>query len=212
MKNTSRFIICFFTFLLSTLYCRAQYAQLIPFKNDTQLSDSRGMFTDSASHGFLYKMQEPLLSNYYLGKEIYRFTLAHTLLNTSFLIKIEKTGKGTFVTTKELVNHGKPSGVFDTATGSGNYSSYTLDLNEQAALDPVDYAALRALVDTFFAHPVSPDRMCIDGSEWTLEVSSATGYYIVKKWSPAKGDPLRKIGELMIDLSKLRHKRWVKKL
>ena len=211
MKNKFACTLIAAYFFLS-FSCYGQLPRLMPFRNDPEISDARGMFTDSASHRLLYKLQEPLLSNSYVGKEVYRFILEPSLLNTTFLIKIEKTEKGAFITTKELVNHGEPSDVFDTSTGYGSYFLYTLDLNEQASLAPGDYSNFKALVDTFFAHPVSPDKMGNDGADWTLEVSTSGGYYKVRKWHPDKNDPLRKIGEQMIDLSRLQRKRWIKKI
>jgi hypothetical protein len=210
MKKRSACTLIAAYFFLS-FSCYGQYPRLVPFKNDPEISDARGVYADSVSQRFLYKFQEPLLSNYYLGKEVYRFILEPSLLNTTFLIKIEKTDKGASITTKELVNNHEPSDILDTRDGSGSYFLYTLDLNEQASLAPFDYSAFKALIDTFFAHPVSPDRMGNDGANWTLEVSTSSGYYKVRKWHPDKNDPLRKIGELMIDLSKLQRKKWVKK-
>jgi len=175
----------------------AQYPQNISFKNDPRLSDSNGILKDPADNYFLYELQEPTIANYYLNKEVYRFALKADLINAYYVVKLEKKGDSISITTKELC---------------GKQYEYILLTNSSKSVDKHDYNTFLQLVDTLFAHPMAEDRLGCDGSDWTFEMSTEKGYFYEKKWSPRKGDQIKAIGDLMIDLSEFKHKRSLKKL
>jgi hypothetical protein len=191
-------------FLLS-VRCFAQYPQWAAFKNDSELSGPDGFFKDSAVNPFLYKMREPVLSNYYLSKDIYRFTLSPSLLSAAMIIKIERTGNNISIETKEAQ-------ITETPRDSQVYEIYAFTINKTKPLDSNRYNALLRLVDTLFTHRLSAYRPGNDGSDWIFEMSTKDGYFYERKWSPIKGDPMKSIGTLMIDLSDLKHKKFAKKL
>ena len=210
MKNVFTCVFIFLFFLQRHSF--AQYPQMKPFKNNPALSAEDGSFKDSISNYLLYKMQEPVLSNYYLNKEVYRFTLEPSLMCALFVIRLEKWGDSISITTKEASFEPEDVMTYASHPTVRPYSNFEITTNTTNSVSLNNYHVLKTLADTLFAHPLTQDRIGNDGADWILEISTKDGYYHQKKWTPQKGDALRNIGELMIDLSSLKHKKWIKKL
>ena len=223
MKRTSVYLLIFFFSLPK--FCLAQYPNIIPFKNNPEISDSNGFFKDSLYDYFLYKMQEPVLSNYYLNKEVYRFTSKPGMVAELVVVTIEKSGDSISITTKEfrIVPKWKDLGIIKWFTkghmiySQNPYDPFTLTINKKEILDKPDYKAFLQLMDTLlndtlFTNPPPKNIRCLDCPEWIFEMSTNNGYFCQKKWSPWKGDPMREIGDFMKDLSALPHRRFFRRL
>lgn len=189
----------------------AQPSKRIPFKNDPQISSPDGKVTDSVGNTFLYKLQEPLLSNYYTGRDVYRLTIQPSLLLSSMLISIEKAGDSIWVTTKEIQETADPDERRQTYYQSP-YQTYALTQNNKKPLGKEQFETLVRLIDTLMRHPEGSRHPGNDGTDWIIEISTASGYYRELRWSPSKGDPLKNVADMMVDVSDLHHKKFVRKM
>jgi hypothetical protein len=128
--------------------------------------------------------KEPVLSNYYLGKDIYRLTW-HRTFHQTIVIKIINDKDECFIETKRLNWIDKKYSVSTKRTTVAKVSE------------------LHDMLETFnFYETKSYDweNLGFDGSKWILEVHLADRYHFISKWSPDFGhsNGLREIGEYII--------------
>jgi hypothetical protein len=161
----------------------------------------------------LYKMREPVLSNFFYGREIYRFTWLRSF-DYPVMIKIEKTSEGCTITTKELAE--QPLLPYEILApekfGEKKNSNISFIIDHSKRITDADFRSLTTLIDSvhLYALPSIVHHNCHggnDGAEWILEVQKADGYYCAYRWSPNKNTPFNDVGQLMIKLSGLRHER-----
>ncbi len=155
----------------------------------------------------LYKMKEPVLFNYSLGKEIYRFTWLRSF-HRPVVIKIEKDENNIFISSKMLqwqVN----LPFFKSYDEHGNEilydNSIPFEVNKTMIIRKTSFNSFIYLLDQLKItsvpyRPYSPCMIGCDGSEWIFEIQNNSGYYCITRWSPKKGTPLRRIGELLIQM------------
>jgi hypothetical protein len=167
----------------------------------------------------LYKMNEPLLSNFYSGHEVYRFTWIRSF-NEPVVIRVDKTDKGILMTTKKLGGHpptvpyaiARSRQTFPALDYPAAYSYNPFWVDTTRNMNEEDFTELISLIDTvkLYSLPSMVHHQCLwgsDGAEWIIEAQKADGYYCAYRWSPRKHTPLNDVGRLMIKLSGLRHER-----
>lgn len=162
----------------------------------------------------LLKMDEPVLFNYPLNKEVYRFTWLRSF-HRPVVIKIERENDNFYVTTKMLERDVEDPYYMvhdhktELITPDNNIP---FEVNRRVNLPQGDYVQLMSLVNSMdlYNMPYAPYTPCSignDGAEWIFEVQNKNGYYCVHRWSPRKNTSLRLLGELMIRLGNLTKER-----
>ena len=158
---------------------------------------------------YLYRLQEPVLSNYPLGKEIYRLTWLRSF-HPPVVIRMEKEGNRVRLTTKILSRTPElPGHRYADRDGSIHLTDTSIDIpfrrNTTKKIPKAVYDEYMRLLREQRALFISPlgfrDSLGSDGSEWILETHRPDGYYFIVRWSPEQTDPVRALGEYLIDLS-----------
>jgi len=160
-------------------------------RQDSLINTTHGYFkveTDSSwvkrISKTLYKGDEPLLYNYYLEKNIYRFTWIRSFHNPVIFTIINDINDNPVLSTKIVKDE-----VFV----------------KKKEIKPSQWKGLSQMLDqlSFWSLPIYEQKQLVnDGSSWTLETHNRDGYYVVSRWSP-ENSPLRKLGEYIIQLSSL---------
>jgi hypothetical protein len=198
----------------------------IPYSKNAIISDMSGQPSDSSSYYFpeylfdtvtnkyskiwelnarsylLFKMKEPVLSNYYLGRDIIRIT-ALMSFNKPVSISIDRQSNGTKFTIKRL-NKGirYPFMVFDTSSSITymgkspfkdkaekdslyrfyNNTNYFVEFEQKKTLSKTELDSLNILIDSTQIWQTAPNLaqnvMNIDGSKWIIEAHRKFGYQI----------------------------------
>jgi len=160
---------------------------------------------------YLYKMQEPVLYNYFLEKDVYRFTWLRSF-NIPVTITIEKEQNAVTITTKALKkNIDLPSNAtYENVNGKEVKMPLDLNaafvINKKKTLSEKDFLEFKKLIDSLnlYSYPSFPYSPCLvgtDGAEWIFEAQNKEGYFYMVRWSPEKETALRKVGEFLIKLS-----------
>jgi hypothetical protein len=144
--------------------------------------------TDSSSLKWFSRVlaenQEPILSNYYLGKDIYRLTWLRSF-HQGVVIKIIKYRNEYTIETKWL--------KWTDRKAHTSTKRITADIitELQDVLKKYDFFSTESYNWEFPGD---------DGSEWILEVHTVDKYHFLNKWSPDLGrsNGLREIGEYII--------------
>lgn len=132
----------------------------------------------------LAENQEPILSNYYLGKDIYRLTWLRSF-HQDIVIKIIKDKNDYTIETKWLKWADQKAHISTKRITADIVTELENILKEHKFYSTESY-------DWVF-----PGN---DGSQWILEVHTAHRYHFLNKWSPNLGHSkgLREIGEFII--------------
>lgn len=173
----------------------------------------------------LFAAKEPILYNYYLGHDMYRFLWLRSF-DKPVIISLHKDEEKIWLITKELdkqpqfielhyISHFKPIKIKhnenNIATGIDVKPDSILKLDRQAKLILNERKNLsidewnrfeRLLLKSNFWSKQIKNSGGIDGSEWIIEAHLKNKYWVVDKWSP-KND-YRKCGEYLIGLSGLK--------
>ena len=173
-----------------------------------QLKDSFYTFIDTSGliswSQYLYKMDEPILYNTYLNKDIYRLTWLRSF-HPAVVISLVKESEEIYLITKiasEQLHH-----YF--------YYRYNIDI-ENDSLDIADkfgvfdttrinidqYNEFIKLLNRTNINCMSPLGICHpiqDGSTWTFESHLSNGYHYVKRNSDTN-ERVRIVGDFLINL------------
>jgi hypothetical protein len=158
---------------------------------------------------YLYKLKEPVLSNYPLGKEVYRLTWLRSF-HPPVVIRMEKERNRVRLTTKILSRSPEfPGHRYADQDGSIHLADTSTAIpfrrNKTRAIPKAvynEYVRLLAEQRVLFISPLGfRDSLGSDGSEWILETHRPDGYYFIVRWSPEQTDSVRALGEYLIDLS-----------
>jgi len=135
----------------------------------------------------LAENKEPILSNYYLGTDIYRLTWLRSF-HQGLVIKIIKDKNDYTIETKWL----------DWADQKAHISTKRITADIIAELEN-----LLKVHKFYFSESYDWEFPGNDGSEWILEAHTANRYHFLNKWSPDFGHSkgLREIGEFIIENS-----------
>ena len=180
------------TFPIPTYFAEPPYdtIDLIKVPKDKIKKDFK-IKTDSLSLEWFSEVladnQEPVLSNYYLGKDIYRLTWLRTF-DQSIVIKIIKDKNKYSIETKRLNWNDR------------KYSTSTKGITVDIVSELDD---MLEKFNFFKTESYNWDAPGFDGSEWILEVHLSDRYHFINKWSPdlGKSNGLREIGEYIIKSS-----------
>jgi hypothetical protein len=177
----------------------------------------------------LYAAEEPILHNYYLGHDIYRFLWLRSF-HRPVVFSLHKNGDQVWMTTKmldkqpnfmemvyvhhdhpeidtdgniELAELDQPNGLVIDSISTADRKA-TIVLNETKQLSKREWEEFEQLLIDCSYWSLEPhvERMGLDGSEWTLEAHLKNRYWLVNRWSP-EGD-IRRAGEYLIVKSGLK--------
>ncbi len=161
---------------------------------------------------FLYKLQEPVLSNYPLGREVYRLTWIRSF-HPPVVVRMEKDGNRIQLTTKILNRIPQLPGhrystrygtihLADTSTSIG-FRKNTVRTIPKAVYN--EYMRLFMEQKASFMSPLGIRYSLVgDGSEWILEVHKSDGYQFIIRSSPKQKEALRTLGDYLLNLSDAR--------
>ncbi len=172
----------------------------------------------------LYSAQEPILYNYYLGHDIYRFLWLRSF-HRPIVFTLHKDGGKVWLTTKELdrqpnfiqIRYVKfvpaiilSNGEIDTTESNRNDElpvdsvsnadrKATIVLNQTIQLSETEWKEFEKIIDdcSFWTSKPCLVSFGIDGSRWIIEGHLKRKYWFVNRFSPK--DNFRKAGEYLIN-------------
>ena len=144
--------------------------------------------------GQLSAAREPSLYLMAEQEEPPEFALRFTYLpsfSPSVFIRVDKEGDDYWLIVKHL-------------SGAGGYDAGTIASSNRKPLSDRQVGQLTRMLSesAFFDEPNEECRMGFDGTQWIFEQVDASGYRMIKRWSPDEGKA-RELGELLIELSGL---------
>ena len=158
---------------------------------------------------YLYKLQEPVLSNYPLDKEVYRLTWLRSF-HPPVVVRMEKEGNRVRLITKILSQIPQlPGHRYADRDGTIHLTDTSIAIpfrrNTTRTIPKAIYDEYMRLLTEQKALFISPlgfrDSLGSDGSEWILETHRPDGYYFIVRWSPKQREILRTLGDYLLDLS-----------
>ncbi|MBN1186681.1 MAG: hypothetical protein JXB49_30670 [Bacteroidales bacterium] len=159
----------------------------------------------------LYKLREPILYNFYLGKDIFRFTLIRAF-DPTISIRIEIYNKTANIYTRKLERlYGYvmikriDKNNIDTIYPNNNIS---LSINSEKEISILEIERIKNFIDSinlYNSYPVD-GLVSEDGSEWIFESHTREGYFFMNRYSPDETDVIYTLGEIFINLSDLQEK------
>ena len=164
---------------------------------------------------YLNCLQEPILFNYPLRKDIYRLSWMRAF-RPPVVIKLEGRKRKIWVITKVLRDNPQlPGQTYFDREGrtqvSDTLTKVPFRKNNRKKVPGKQYKQFLQLLTETNVLATSPLGLRYDigsdGSSWILESHRSEGYYFVTRWEPASSHPLRKIGEFLINLSDYNDKR-----
>jgi len=158
---------------------------------------------------YLYELDEPVLYNYYLNKNIVRFTLLRTFDNP-LMIKLEYNADSIILSHKHLDDQLDINLYARLLEGNLNIFTQEKLLNMQENRNVLNNT-VASTIDSLIHHTEIkkeiPFRNVIeglDGADWILEIHDESGYYYICRWSPNINTPIRKIASYLINLREIR--------
>lgn len=157
---------------------------------------------------YLYEFEEPILSNFYLEKEIIRFTLLRSF-DKPILIRAEKSSNN-FELIFKVLNRRLDVDIFASLLKSGDNSQIDenlayIEICDTVKLSNSQYSKLDSLIESTKIKEENPFLNYItgeDGADWIIEIHSHTGYYYQVRRSPDQQKSIRKIAEYLKQLSR----------
>ncbi|MGE5352929.1 MAG: hypothetical protein ACM3S2_19195 [Ignavibacteriales bacterium] len=168
--------------------------------------------------------KEPVLDNYYLGKDIIRLLWTRSF-HRPVMIKMERQGDAVTLTTKILnrypelfplkstikflppVNkskHRKKEVIKEIPLPPQKIDVH-IDLNKTTRLSPKEWETMLGKLNEIDFFHMTPYRreVGLDGSDWLLETHLSDRYHYVFRWSPH--DSFQKCCEYLIGLSEVKN-------
>jgi hypothetical protein len=156
----------------------------------------------------LYKLQEPILYNFYLCKDIYRFTWLRSF-QPPVTIRIEIYNNTAKIYTKRLersIGHimlkSLGNNKYDTIYPNNNIP-LVIDLVKEISLSEVD--RIEHIIDStkLYNSDLFEEIYGLDGSEWIFETHTKAGYFYANRFTPSNEESVYIIGMYFISLSGL---------
>lgn len=162
----------------------------------------------------LYKLQVPVLHNYYLGKSIYRLFTVPGLGGSTSIITLVADKNSFYVVTKELdhpiedpfeiVHYIDTNGIDSIVPYKPKPNPYTI--NDTEFISKYDFMQIDSLIrDSNFIN--SPfyynDITSTDAYGVLFEIHNENGYYYSFRWDPRPNTPFRKVIDLFRSLSNI---------
>lgn len=156
---------------------------------------------------YLYEFEEPILSNFYLEKEITRFTLLRSF-DKPILIRAEKSSNN-FKLIYKVLNKRLDTDLYVSLLKSGKFPQTEKKLGSIGICDTIklsnsQYSKLDSLIVSSKIKTEKPFLNYVtgeDGADWIIEIHTHTGYYYQVRWSPDQQKSIRKIAEYLKQLS-----------
>ena len=156
---------------------------------------------------YLYEFDEPILSNFYLDKEITRFTLLRSF-DKPIVIRSEKSDNK-FELIYKVLNKRLDDDLYVSLLKSGKYPQIdknlaSIEICDTIKLSDSQYSKLDSLIVNSKIKNERPFLNYVigeDGADWIIEIHNQTGYYYQIKWSPNQHKSIRKIAEYLKQLS-----------
>jgi len=257
MTNLTK-IIGVLLFGLSFASCHQTKSEKDNYSKDPKISNTRGVPKDSITFYFptsirqdtgivkteidtfmmnwfssaLYSAKEPILYNYYLGHDIYRFLWLRSF-HRPVVFSFHKDGNKVWLTTKELNKQPEfmdeyppikfiPIKLLPNGQPDPKQVRYKekpdrkiirkaerkadIILNQTKKLTEKDWTEFETLLSncSFWNSKPYIEESGLDGSEWTIEGHLKNKYWFVNRWSPR--DNFRKVGEFLIQKVSLKKK------
>jgi len=152
----------------------------------------------------LYKFNEPVLSNYYLGQDMYRFLWLRSF-HRPVIITLTKNNDSVKLITKEFDGR---THYFESRhclnCDTSNLDDPKLMLNETTELTMKEWEEFESLLIQSNFWNIVPFEKNIgnDGAEWAIEAHLKDKYWFVSRWSPK--DRFTDCGKYLIKLSGLK--------
>lgn len=177
----------------------------------TQVSARIDTFTLKWYSFYLYSLREPVLFNFPLKSEAYRFTWFRAF-RPPITIKIERHKRKIWLTTKVLKAFPREPGfrysddqgrihVQDSVVSVPFRKNIRKKISHKTFEQFEDFLAKSELLSVSPLGLRNGNTIGSDGSNWIMEIHRSEGYYFVARWEPNQAHPLRKIGEYLIRLS-----------
>ncbi|MEQ9375859.1 MAG: hypothetical protein RIG68_11810 [Imperialibacter sp.] len=148
-------------------------------------------------------MSEPILYNFYLGKQVYRLTWLRSL-HPGIVLRLENLNGEIILTQKELTLI-KPWKRVDSVTYTYAPERFKLKDKSKKLKSEFWRDFERLLADNNFDNMPTTVAWEVgtDGSEWILERHDKDGYFVVNRWTPNERQykNFREIGDYLIDAS-----------
>jgi hypothetical protein len=235
MKLKTLSISILFIFIFASISCHKDKFKPIKFSNDLTISDTKGHPTDDSTFYFplssfsfssnqqnktqydsfrdkcysrdLRNLNEPLLYNVYLKKEIYRLTVLWAFF-PDIVLRLEFSKDSVILIEKKRIEY---------------KSTYIREDCVKEVIDSIKLEESRKVLSievwNSFKDLVSKNQFQsmpsfiqynsgLDGSEWILEQHNENGYYFVNRWTPYNGTcpQFRNLCAFLIDHSKFKNK------
>jgi hypothetical protein len=161
--------------------------------------------------------KEPILFNFYLGHDIYRFVWLRAF-SPPVVFTLHKDGEKVWLQTKLLDNipreenighiqftppgeHVKPSKV-DSITHVVHLAKIKSDEMKSLTIEEWNHFEKLISYCGFWNMQTSIHELGMDGSQWIIEGHQKNRYWLVDRWTPKNN--YRKCGEYLIELSALK--------
>ncbi len=162
------------------------------------------------SSKYLLEFEEPVLHNYYLSRDIIRFTYIPAF-DHPIVIKLENRKDSSLLTVKILDYKISDSIIVSAYRGDISLIS-TCDndaewiVNKQTLIDASNFETLQMFISNLNIKDEVPFYNIAygeDGADWIIEVHNQTGYYYNYRWSPQLDSSIRKVADYLIGISEL---------
>ncbi len=222
-------ILISFLFVISCEEKEIEFENLYSYKNDRNICDSLGRpANDSVSYfpietilknqksdsidvllgkdifirlsSILMNMDEPILTNSYLNKEVFRFLWFDSFFNP-IMLRLEKNNNKIQLIEKKINFH---------ELGLGTDNKLKTREFERVINEEIWDSLKIIIMKNKMLQMKSYESPCgVDGNYWLLEIHNSNGYYFVERWSPdeKKYPAFRKICDYILDLSSFKNER-----
>lgn len=153
----------------------------------------------------LFKLNEPILYNFYLGKETFRFTCLSSIY-PPVTIRIEIENNETKIFTKQLERMIGSILIINNTDTIFPDNNIPLSINTERVLSYGEIERIRKVIDStnFYRHDPFSRIYGVDGSEWIFESHSSKGYYFLYRFDPDATDPVYILGDYFLRLSDIK--------
>ncbi len=216
-------ILISFLFMISCEEKEIEFENLYSYKNDKNISDSLGRPANDSVYYFpieyilknqksdsvdlllgkdifirlssiLMNMDEPILTNSFLNKEIFRFLWFDSFYNP-IMLRLEKNNNKIQLIEKKINFH-------ELGLGTDNKLK-TIEFERVINEEIWDSLKIMIMKNKMLQMKNYESPYGVDGSHWLLEIHNSNGYYFVERWSPDTNEhpAFRKICDYILDLS-----------
>ncbi len=219
-------------YLCLALYASGQNTPIAYYLHDTSISDEQGHpkeqyvyyfpFSDTTDDGPgyykwtrlnersqqylsdpLWTLKEPVLSNYYIGHDMYRFTRLPSLVNYNEAITIHRMGDSVWLHVAEVIYaYEPPKGInkwFEKYPDKGSWG--WKERTKKLSLVHWNYFMELLRDQAFWQMSTHGSAMGCDGEDWILEAHTKEKYHAVVRWGADEGTPFYRCADYLMRLA-----------